>query len=110
MSKSMPPMDLSKSISTSSKLKPSPPAEKVEDKLPARRAKSVIPSSSTALQTCVKDISTNRNTSNIPNAVKDPSPPVSKLASSISHKAAAPGVPVSIKYFLIYLKLVYNLP
>lgn len=102
MSKSMPPMDLSRSLSAINKPKP-PPSEKVEEKLPTIKTKPIIPSSSNRQTTVNRDIITpNRHTTHVPNSsvAKDPSPPATRITTSIPPKVAH--APVSIYVYLFY--------
>lgn len=98
MSKSMPPIDLLRSLSASSSKPKPPPSEKVEDKVPAFKTKPVIPPSSSVRHALVnRDANTSiRHTVNLPTAaVKDQSPTTTKVATSLSTKTV-PVAPVSI--------------
>lgn len=100
MSKSMPSMDLSRSLSTS-KVKPPPPSDKVEDKVPAIKTKPIIPPSSSVRQALANrdPTASNRHTISVPSSVvKDSLTNTAKVATTVSSKVPA-ATPVSMKTF-----------
>lgn len=88
MSKSMPPMDLSRSLSSNIKAKPAPQSEKIEDKVPVIKAKPIIPPSSSVRQALANrdPAVTNRHTISANINTKDPLPAATRIPASVSHR------------------------
>lgn len=99
MSKSMPPMDLSRSLTTNIKPKLPAPSEKTEDKAPTIKAKPVIPPSSSVRQALAhRDPTTANRPASASISLRDPLPVSTRIANSVSHRISSV---VSVSHFIL---------